>query len=96
MKVVLVLKALSAPIGAGFELILAHWITASWEEGSDGHVHGDLGVGVVTLDLEVLESEILDGGHLPLDGDGGEGPGGARHLHLQRLHVVAGRFDCNS
>ena len=55
---------------------------------SNRHLHGNLGVGIVALDLEVLKLEVLDVLHLPLDDDLGEGSGRASQLSKMAIYQV--------
>lgn len=52
-----------------------------------GHLHVDLGMGIVVLDEEVVEGKVLDACHLSLELERGEGARGAQQLLLQWLHV---------
>lgn len=55
---------------------------------SDCHVHGDLGMGLVTLDVKVFDCEVLDPLDSALDHHLGEGVGFPLQLLFQGLHMV--------
>ena len=54
----------------------------------DCHVHGNLGMRIISYHFEVLKFELVNIFHLPLDGYGGEWPWFSFQLLPQRLDMV--------
>ena len=54
----------------------------------DCHVHGNLGMRIISYHFEVLKFELVNIFHLPLDGYGGEWPWFSFQLLPQHLNMV--------